>query len=80
MKRSKEEKKLVVITIIKKINELQMSPEYPAIKELHKLLKEYQENDYSININIKFPEIDRKIIGILPINTKNEPVIKLVNN
>ena len=80
MKRSKEEKKLVVITIIKKINELQMSPEYPSIKELYKLLKEYQENDYSININIKFPEIDRKIIGILPINTKNEPVIKLVNN
>ena len=80
MKRSKEEKKLVVITIIKKINELQMSTEYPAIKELYKLLKEYQENDYSININIKFPEIDRKIIGILPINTKNEPVIKLVNN
>lgn len=80
MKRSKEEKKLVVITIIKKINELQLSLEYPAIKELYKLLKEYQENDYSININIKFPEIDRKIIGILPINTKNEPVIKLVNN
>jgi hypothetical protein len=80
MKRSKEEKKLVVITIIKKINELQLSPEYPAIKELYKLLKEYQENDYSININIKFTEIDRKIIGILPINTKNEPVIKLVNN
>jgi len=34
MKKSKEEKKLVVITIIKKINELQLSPEYPAIKEL----------------------------------------------
>ena len=80
MKRLKEEKKLVVITIIKKINELQLSPEYTAIKELYKLLKEYQENDYSININIKFPEINRKIIGILPINTKNEPVIKLINN
>ena len=80
MKRSKQEKKLVVINIIKKINELQLSPEYPPIKELYKLLNEYQINDYSININIKFPEIDRKIIGILPINIKNEPVIKLVNN
>lgn len=80
MKRSKEEKKLVIITIIKKINELQLSPEYPAIKELYKLLQEYQQNDYSININIKFPELDRKIMGILPINIKNEPVIRLVNN
>ena len=80
MKRSKEEKKLVIITIIKKINELQLNSEYPAIKELYKFLKEYQENDYSININIKFPELDRKIIGILPINIKNEPIIKLINN
>ncbi len=80
MKRSYDEKKLVVISIIKKIDELQLSPEYPAVKQLYQFLKEYQENDYSININIKFPEIDRKIIGILPINIKNEPVIKLVNN
>jgi len=80
MNRSIEEKKLVIINIIKKINELQLSPEYPAIKELYKLLKEYKENDYSININIKFPEIKRKIIGILPINKKNDPIIKLVDN
>ena len=80
MKRSKEEKKIVIITIIKKINELQLNTEYSAIKELYKLLQEYQQNDYSININIKFPEIDRKIVGILPINKKNEPFIKLVNN
>lgn len=80
MKRSKEEKKLVIITIIKKINELQLSPQYPAIKELYNFLKEYQTNNYSININIKFPEIDRKIIGVLPINPKNEPIIKLVKD
>ncbi len=80
MNRSIEEKKLVIINIIKKINELQLSPEYPAIKELYKLLKEYQENDYSININIKFPEIKRKIIGVLPINNKNQPIIKLIDN
>lgn len=80
MNRSIEEKKLVIINIIKKINELQLSPEYPAIKELYKLLKEYKENDYSININIKFPEIKRKIIGILPINKKNDAIIKLVDN
>ena len=80
MNRSIEDKKLVIINIIKKINELQLSPEYPAIKELYKLLKEYQENDYSININIKFPEIKRKIIGVLPINNKNQPIIKLIEN
>lgn len=80
MNRSIEEKKLIIINIIKKINELQLSPEYPAIKELYKLLKEYKENDYSININIKFPEIKRKIIGILPINKKNDAIIKLVDN
>jgi hypothetical protein len=41
MKRTVNEKKIVITNIIKKINELQLSPRYPAIKE-------YQQNDYSI--------------------------------
>ena len=79
MKRTIDQKKLVIIDIIKKINELQLSTEFPAVKELYKLFKEYQENDYSININIKFPEINRKIIGLLPIDCKNKPIIKMIN-
>lgn len=39
MKRTNEEKKLVIISIINKINELQLSPQYPAIKELYKFFK-----------------------------------------
>tara|TARA_A100001015_G_scaffold91931_1_gene102309 strand:+ start:127 stop:372 length:246 start_codon:yes stop_codon:yes gene_type:complete len=79
MNRNNEQKKLIILEIIKKINELNLSTEYPSIKTLYELFKEYLDNDYSININIPFPEINRKIIGLLPINLKNKPIIKIIN-
>ncbi len=79
MNRNNEQKKLIILEIIKKINELNLSTEYPSIKILYELFKEYLDNDYSININIPFPEINRKIIGLLPINLKNKPIIKIIN-
>ena len=77
-KRTLKQKKLVNLEIIKKINELGLSVQYSAIKQLYKILKEYQDNDYSININIDCTEINRKIIGILPIGTKNKPSIRMI--
>lgn len=78
MNRNKEEKKKIILDIIKKIDELNLNNEYDPIKKLYELFKEYLDNDYSINVNISFPELNKKIIGLLPIKIKNKPMIKLV--
>lgn len=80
MKRTPEQKKLVVTSILEQVNSINLSPQFLPIKELYKLLQEYQQNDYSVNININFPEIGKKIVGVLPINVKNKPIVKIVSS
>lgn len=52
--------------------------DYLAIKKIKEIFKEYVNQDeilsQSMSGSIKFPEIQRKIEYILPINKRNEPV------
>lgn len=75
--RTKQERKEEVNNIINKLTELQLSTEYEAIKKLYKTMFEYINNGDRIIINIPFPEINKRIEGILPINKLEQGTLRL---
>ena len=79
MKRTKFEKQREVRLIIDKLTELKLTMIYEPIRELFKSLHTYVHADSSIRIDIEFPEIHKRIVGYLPIEKKNECVVKLEN-
>ena len=77
--RNKEERKEEVKILINKLAELQISSEYDAIKQFYKLLAKYISDGERIIVNIPFPEISKRIEGILPVNKLEEVTIRLKN-
>lgn len=78
-KKTKEERLVVVLEIARKLRHFQgpdgtvddlYNDEYPAIKELKEIFKNYVSQDennlISFSGTIKFPEIGRKMEYILP--------------
>lgn len=72
------ERKQAVRTIIEKLNEHQLSMSFSAVAELYKLFKKYISEGERLEINIPFPEINRRIKGVLAISVREEGYIKLV--
>ena len=72
------ERKQAVRTIIEKLNEHQLSMSFSAVAELYKLFKKYISEGERLEINIPFPEINRRIKGVLAISAREEGYIKLV--
>ena len=75
--RSLDERKEEVQKIIKTLDELNITSEFDAIKELFKLMFEYIRTGDRIIVNIPFPEMKRKIEGVLAINVKESVGIRL---
>jgi len=75
--RNKEERIAAVKPIIEKLNELQLTIEYDAIKELFTLIQEYINEGKQISVNIAFPMINKRIKGMLCDNIKEEVWVKL---
>ena len=71
--RNMEERKKEIHEIILKLNELKLNNNYEPIQKLYRLFKIYIENGDRLIINIPFPEINKRIEGVLSIN-KNEEV------
>ena len=59
------------------MNELNLTTEYQAIKEFYNLMFKYINTGERIIINIPFPEIEKRIEGVLAINIKEEVAIRL---
>ena len=75
--RDKEERKKEIHAIILKLNELKLNNNYEAIQKLYKQFKIYIENGDRLIINIPFPEINKRIEGVLSINKNEEVAIRL---
>ena len=77
--RTKDERKSEVKQIIEKLCELQLSNNYEPIQKLYSIMHQYINEGERIIVNIPFPEINKKIEGILPVNIKEQVIVKLTN-
>ena len=71
------ERKLEINRIITSLVEYRLSLEFYAIKELYILFKKYIDEGERILINIPFPEMNKRIEGVLAINKNEEVAIRL---
>lgn len=76
--RTEEDRKKISIEIINMLSDLGLSISYEPIKKLYLILKEYNKDGNRTEVNIPFPEINRRIKGILPMSSKEEPSVRLV--
>lgn len=77
--RTKEERQSEVKEILKQLNEFKLKPSYAPVKKLYMKFKEYISEGERIIINIPFPEINRRIKGVLAINKTEDVTVALMN-
>tara|TARA_B110000879_G_C11019870_1_gene450486 strand:- start:17 stop:310 length:294 start_codon:yes stop_codon:yes gene_type:complete len=77
--RSKEERQSEVKHVLEQLNEYQLNTKYEPVKKLYLNFKEYISEGERLIVNIPFPEINRRIKGILAINKREDVVISLMN-
>lgn len=65
--------------IIESLNKMNLGPKYEPVKQLYKRLKEWKKEGERIEININFPEIDKKFEGILRRYENQHTYIKLIH-
>lgn len=75
--RTREERQNEVKTIIKQLTEFDLNATYQPVRDFFKLCKEYVDEDKRIVVNIPFPEINRRIQGLLAISAREECWINL---
>ena len=75
--KTKEERSACSKRIIKQLTDLDLTIRYPAVALLMKRLHEYINEGKRIKISIPFPEVNRRIYGILAIGKREETSIIL---
>ena len=75
--RTKEERRDQVREILKKLSEFQLNIKYEPISKLYRFFKEYIDEGRRIEVNIPFPDINRRIKGLLAISIREETWINL---
>tara|TARA_B100002051_G_scaffold251550_1_gene263951 strand:- start:700 stop:996 length:297 start_codon:yes stop_codon:yes gene_type:complete len=75
--RTKEERQEEVKNILKQLSEFDLDIKYDPIKKLYQQFKTYIAEGNRMLINIPFPEINRRIKGLLAISVNEEVWIKL---
>lgn len=78
--RTKQERMAEIKPILSKLSELQLNPEYEPIKKLYVEIKRYIQEGERIELKIPFPEIGRKILGVLAINVREQVWVKMEKN
>ena len=63
--------------VIEKLGELRLTTQYGAVRELMASLKRYIDEGERIEIDIPFPEIGRRIVGVLAVDHREEVWIKM---
>ena len=76
--RTKEERQTEVKEILKQLSEFQLNPSYEPVKKLYLKFKEYISEGERLIVNIPFPEINRRIKGVLAINKREDVTIALM--
>jgi hypothetical protein len=77
--RSKEERQSEVKHVLEQLNEYQLNTKFEPVKKLYIKFKEYIGGGERLIINIPFPEINRRIKGVLAINKREDVTIALLN-
>jgi hypothetical protein len=77
--RTKEERQAEVKHILEQLSEFQLNVTYEPVKKLYLKFKEYISEGNRLIVNIPFPEINRRIKGILAINKREDVTIALLN-
>lgn len=75
--RTKEQRQEQVKEVLNKLSEFDLNITYEPVKKLYNLFKEYIQDDRRIEVNIPFPEIKRRIKGLLAISINEETWISL---
>ena len=75
--RTKEQRQEEVKNILKQLNEFDLDSKYEPIKKLYGFCKTYIAEGERILVNIPFPEIKRRIKGLLAISINEEVWLKL---
>ena len=78
--RTKEERMAEIKPILTKLSELQLTTEYEPVKKLYIEIQRYIQEGERIEVKIPFPEIGRKILGVLAINVREQVWIKMEKN
>ncbi len=77
--RTKEERMEEIRPILSKLSELQLNPSYDEIKELYEYIKLYISSGDRIVIDIPFPAIKKRIMGVLAISKREQVWVMLQN-
>ena len=77
--RSKEERQEEIKPILSKLSELQLNPMYDEIRDLYKKIQLYISTGDRIEINIPFPAIKKRIVGVLATNKREQVWVMLKN-
>ena len=75
--RTKEERQEEIRNILKQLSEFNLNISYEPVREFYKLAKEYVNEDKRIVVNIPFPEINRRIQGLLSRSKREDTWINL---
>ena len=75
--RTKEERQYEVKEILKQLSSFDLNIKYEPIKKLYGLFQTYIKEDKRIKVNIPFPEINRRIKGLLAISANEEVWVNL---
>ena len=75
--RTKEEREKEVKTILEQLSKFDLDSKYEPIKKLYGLFKTYIAEGNRIIVNIPFPEIKRRIKGLLAVSINEEVWLKL---
>lgn len=75
--KTKEERVECSKAIIQQLTDLGLTVQYPAVALLMRNLRDYINEGRRIKISIPFPEVNRRICGLLAIGKKEETHIVL---
>ena len=78
--RTREERNKEVIKIISKLTELNLNTNYDAVKQLYTVMTTYINTGERLLVNIPFPELNRKIVGVLATSIREQVWVKLEKN
>tara|TARA_B100001121_G_C18607720_1_gene582747 strand:+ start:367 stop:666 length:300 start_codon:yes stop_codon:yes gene_type:complete len=75
--RTQEERQKEVKEILKQLSSFDLNIKYEPIKKLYGLFQTYIKEEKRIEVNIPFPEVNRRIKGLLAISVNEEVWINL---
>ena len=75
--RTLEQRNEEVRKIIDKLNELQLSIDYEPIKQFYNIMFSYIRTGERTIVNIPFPQMNKRIEGVLATNIREEVALRL---